>query len=338
MTTYRDAGVDIEAGEETVRRIRGMVQRTFSPAVLTDIGAFGGLFALDPSAYREPVLVSSVDGVGTKLKVAFRSGVYDTVGEDLVNHCVNDIAVCGARPLFFLDYFATGKLDPDVVEAVISGFVRGCEANGCALIGGETAEMPDLYHAGEFDLSGTVVGIVERSRIVDGSGISPGDVLVALPSTGLHTNGYSLARKILFAHHDIDERPPELQGRTVGEVLLDVHRSYLKPISVLHDANQALGFAHITGGGIEGNTRRILPEGCHLNVDYGSWERPPIFELIQTLGGVPEDDIRTALNLGVGLVIVVAQDNVEQAITALNDIGESPFIIGSVTASPAGHS
>ena len=260
MTTYRDAGVDIEAGEETVRRIRSLVRKTFTPGVLADIGAFGAFFELDLGAYERPVLVSSVDGVGTKLKVAFRMGRHDTVGQDLVNHCVNDIAVCGARPLYFLDYFSTGRLLPDVVEAVVSGFAQACEENGCALIGGETAEMPDLYAEGEYDLAGTIVGVVEKAEILDGSRVEAGDVLLGIPSTGLHTNGYSLARKVLFARHDVHDAPPALGGETLGEALLRVHRSYLRPIRALIEAGCAHAFAHITGGGIGGNLRRVIPE------------------------------------------------------------------------------
>jgi len=250
MATYKDAGVDIDAGEEAVRRIKGHVRGTFTPGVLTDIGAFGGFFALNASDYRDPVLVSSMDGVGTKLKVAQRVDKHDTVGEDLVNHCVNDIAVCGARPLFFLDYFAAGVLRPDVLEAVVKGFAKACRENGCALIGGETAEMPDLYARGEYDLAGTIVGVVERDGIVDGSAIEAGDVLLGLPSTGLHTNGYSLARKVLFDRFVAGDTPDLLGGETVGDALLRVHKSYLDAIQALIAEGLAHGFAHVTGGGL----------------------------------------------------------------------------------------
>ncbi len=331
MTTYRDAGVDIAAGEETVSRIKGLVRQTFTPGVLADIGAFGGFFALDKAAYREPVLVSSIDGVGTKLKVAVRAGRHDTVGQDLVNHCVNDIAVCGARPLFFLDYLGTGRLHPDVAEQIVRGFVTACKENGCALIGGETAEMPGIYSDGDYDLAGCIVGVVERDGVLDGRRVEAGDVLLGLPSTGLHTNGYSLARAVLFEHFAVDDRPDELGGETVGEVLLRVHRSYLDAVQALVHDDLAHGFAHITGGGLEGNTRRILPDGLRLDVDWSAWERPPIFELIGRLGDVPEEDLRSTFNLGVGLVAVVPPSDVARAMEVWTAMGERPVEIGRVT-------
>ena len=330
MATYRDAGVDIDAGEETVDRIKPLVRSTFTPGVLADIGAFGAFFELDLSAYRRPVLVSSVDGVGTKLKVAFRMNRHDTVGQDLVNHCVNDIAVCGAQPLYFLDYFATGRLDPAAAEAVVSGFAHACKANGCALIGGETAEMPDMYRPGEYDLAGTGVGVVEKDRILDGRRVAPGDVLLGLPSTGLHTNGYSLARKVLFAHFETDVAPPALGGATVGEELLRVHRSYLAVIHRLHEVDLAHAFAHVTGGGIPGNTARVMPEGFSFEVDYDAWPRPPVFDLIQDLGDVPEDDMRRTFNLGVGLVAVVPREQADAAEALLREGGETVYRIGEV--------
>ena len=330
MTTYRDAGVDIEAGEETVRRIRRLVRNTFTPGVLADIGAFGAFFELDLEGYERPVLVSSVDGVGTKLKVAFRMNRHDTVGQDLVNHCVNDIAVCGARPLYFLDYFSTGRLSADVAEAVVSGFAQACQENGCALIGGETAEMPDLYSEGEYDLAGTIVGVVEKAKILDGSRVEAGDVLLGLPSTGLHTNGYSLARKVLFARHDVREALPALGGEQLGDVLLRVHRSYLQPIQNLIGADLAHALAHITGGGLEGNLARVIPDGLQATVDYDAWSRPPIFQLIQEEGSVPEDDLRQALNLGIGLVAVVPADRAQEAEQVLREGGEAPVRIGRV--------
>ena len=330
MTTYRDSGVDIEAGDETIRRIKPLVRETFTPGVLADIGAFGAFFELDVSRYRRPVLVSSVDGVGTKLKVAFRVGRHDTVGQDLVNHCVNDIAVCGAEPLYFLDYFSTGKLDPGVAEEVVRGFAVACKENGCALIGGETAEMPDLYTEGEYDLAGTIVGVVEKDRIIDGSAIEPGDVLIGLPSSGLHTNGYSLARKVLFERYAADDTPSELEGRMVGDVLLDTHRSYLKPIRSLIDADLARGLVHVTGGGIPGNTARVIPGGLGIEVDYQAWTRPAIFGLIQRLGDVPEDDMRRTFNLGIGLIAVVAAEEQNHAVEVLTSAGERPIMLGSV--------
>lgn len=330
MTTYRDAGVDIDAGEETVRRIKPLVKKTFTPGVLHGIGAFGAFFQPDFSAYTTPVLVSSVDGVGTKLKVAFLAGRHETVGQDLVNHCVNDIAVCGAVPLFFLDYYATGRLDPDVAERVIAGFATACEQNGAALIGGETAEMPGLYHGGEYDLAGTIVGVVERSEILDGTKVKPGDVLLGLPSTGLHTNGYSLARKVLFAHLGLDDRPAELGGQTVAEALLAVHRSYLAAIRALVDAGVARGFVHVTGGGIPGNTPRVLPDGTTFEVDYDAWPRPGVFRLIQRLGDVPEEDMRRTFNLGIGLVAVVAEADAERAAQIWANLGETVYRIGRI--------
>lgn len=332
MATYKEAGVDIDAGEEAVRRIKGHVRGTFTPGVLTDIGAFGGFFALDKDQYRDPVLVSSMDGVGTKLKVAQRVDRHDTVGQDLVNHCVNDIAVCGARPLFFLDYFAAGQIRPSVVEAVVKGFATACTENGCALIGGETAEMPDLYARGEYDLAGTIVGVVERDEIVDGSAIEAGDVLLGLPSTGLHTNGYTLARKVLFERFVAGDTPEALGGATVAEALLRVHRSYLDAIQALIAEDLAHGFAHVTGGGLVGNTSRIVPDGLALDVDWDAWTVPPLFRLIQEVGEVPEDDMRRTFNLGVGLVAVVRPDAVERALTVLGALGEPAFAIGSVVA------
>ena len=330
MTTYRDSGVDIEAGDETIRRIKPLVRETFIPGVLADIGAFGAFFELDLNRYRRPVLVSSVDGVGTKLKVAFRVGRHDTVGQDLVNHCVNDIAVCGAEPLYFLDYFSTGKLDPGVAEEVIRGFAVACKENGCALIGGETAEMPDLYSEGEYDLAGMIVGVVEKDRIIDGANIQPGDVLIGLASNGLHTNGYSLARKVLFERYGADDRPSELGGRMLGDVLLDTHRSYLKPIRSLDEAGIARGLVHVTGGGIPGNTARVIPDGLGIEVDYQAWMRPAIFDLIQKLGDVPEDDMRRTFNLGIGMIAVVAADEQSQAVELLTSIGERPIPLGAI--------
>ncbi len=330
MTTYREAGVDIDAGEETVRRIKPLVRQTFTPGVLADIGAFGGFFELSLEGYRHPVLVSSVDGVGTKLKVAFRVGRHETVGQDLVNHCVNDIAVCGAVPLYFLDYFSTGRLDPDVAEQIVRGFTTACLDNGCALIGGETAEMPDLYAPGEYDLAGAIVGLVEKSKILDGSRVQAGDVLLGLPSTGLHTNGYSLARKVLFAHFDVDDAPPELGGETVGAALLRVHRSYLRAIRALVERDAAHAFAHVTGGGLPGNTARVVPAGLRAEIDYAAWTRPPLFRLIQRLGEVPEEDMRRTFNLGVGLVAVTPAERAEEALEALTAQGEQPLVLGRV--------
>ncbi|WP_412067237.1 phosphoribosylformylglycinamidine cyclo-ligase [Rubrivirga sp. IMCC43871] len=332
MATYKEAGVDIEAGEEAVRRITKHVRGTFTPGVLTDVGAFGGLFALNREQYRDPVLVSSMDGVGTKLKVAQRVDRHGTVGQDLVNHCVNDIAVSGARPLFFLDYFASGTVRPDVVESVVMGFAQACKENGCALIGGETAEMPDMYRPGEYDLAGTIVGVVERDAIIDGSQIGAGDVLLGLPSTGLHTNGYTLARKVLFDWFVAADTPDELGGESIGDALLRVHKSYLDAIQAMMSEGLAHGFSHVTGGGLVGNTNRILPDGLALDVDWDAWTRPPLFKLIQEIGEVPEDDMRRTFNLGVGLVAVVPEGSVGRTLTVLGALGQPAFRIGSVVA------
>jgi phosphoribosylformylglycinamidine cyclo-ligase len=328
MTTYKEAGVDVKAGEEMVDRIKPLVRKTFTDGVMTDIGAFGAFFKVDWRAYEDPVLVSSVDGVGTKLKVAFMMDRHDTVGQDLVNHCVNDIAVCGAKPLFFLDYFSTGSLNQDAGFEVIKGFATACQENGCALIGGETAEMPDIYAKGEYDLAGTIVGVVDRKNIIDGSRVESGDVLVAFSSTGLHTNGYSLARHVLLKHHDVHDRPPVLGGQTVGEQLLAVHKSYLGIIDQLCSITDVRALVHVTGGGIPGNTKRVMPEGLTIDVDYDSWERPAIFRLIQDLGNVPEGDMRSAFNLGVGLIAIVPPGEVETVLSSFTD--EAPFLIGSV--------
>jgi phosphoribosylformylglycinamidine cyclo-ligase len=332
MTTYREAGVDISAGDAVVDRIKPLVRETFTAGVLGDLGAFGGFFALDKDAYDEPVLVASIDGVGTKLQVAVLARRHDTIGQDLVNHCVNDIAVSGAKPLFFLDYFSTGRLDPAVAVDVVRGFATACRENGCALIGGETAEMPGLYRNGDYDLAGCIVGVVEKRRVLDGRAVREGDALLALPSNGLHTNGYSLARKVLFEHFAIDDRPDVLEGRSIAQELLRVHRSYLEPIQTLIGAGSAHAFSHITGGGIVGNTRRVMPEGLACAVNWGSWRVPPIFRLIERLGMVPAEDMRRTFNLGVGLVAVVPGDRLDEAVRLLRDRGEEPFPIGRVVA------
>jgi phosphoribosylformylglycinamidine cyclo-ligase len=326
---YRDAGVDIDEAGRALISIKKLARRTFTRGVLTDIGSFGAAFAL--SGFRRPVLVSSADGVGTKLKVAFRTGRHDTVGEDLVNHCVNDIAVQGALPLFFMDYFAVGKLRAPVVAAVIAGIARGCRNNGCALIGGETAEMPGLYADAEYDLAGFIVGAAERSQLISGSAIRAGDVLLGLPSTGLHTNGYSLARKLLFevAGYGPKTLLPEV-GATVGDALLAVHRSYLKPIRALVSAGVLRGAAHITGGGITDNTPRILPPGTAAAIDTASWRVPPLFEVLRRIGNIPVDDYRRTFNLGVGMIFAVPARAASRAETALGKLGESPFRLGQV--------
>lgn len=330
-TSYKDAGVNIDEADRAVSRIKRLAKSTFSPNVLTGIGSFGAAFQL--AGWRKPVLISSADGVGTKLKVAFLTGRHDTVGEDLVNHCVNDIMVQGATPLFFLDYFATGTLQAGVTADVISGIARGCRANRCALIGGETAEMPGLYLPGEYDLAGFIVGAVERSKLLTGASIKPGDLLYGLPSTGLHTNGYSLARKLLFdvAKASVDTHLPEL-GCTVGEELLKVHRSYAKPIAALRDAGLLKGAAHITGGGITDNLPRILPSGAAAEIHTSTWKVPPVFELLRSIGNVPLDDWRRTFNLGIGMILAIDPRHANAAQETLKK-ARSPFIpIGQVVA------
>jgi phosphoribosylformylglycinamidine cyclo-ligase len=321
---YKDAGVNIDEADRAVKAIRKMAQATFSPNVLTDIGSFGGGFRLQ--GYRDPVLVSSADGVGTKLKLAFMTGRHDTIGEDLVNHCVNDIAVQGAMPLFFLDYFAVGKLDARVAADVISGVARGCKENGCALIGGETAEMPGFYAPSEYDLAGFIVGVVERKRMVTGSSIREGDVLIGLPSTGLHTNGYSLARKLLF------EVAGQKAEGAIADELLKLHRSYLKPIRALHDAGLLKGAAHITGGGITENTPRILAKGLGVRINRGTWPVLPIFELLRKIGDIEEDDWRRTFNLGIGMILVIGKTQVPKAVRILESLREQWYRIGEVVA------
>jgi phosphoribosylformylglycinamidine cyclo-ligase len=327
--SYKSAGVDIEAGEETVRRIKGYAKSTFNKNVLSDIGLFGGFYELDLAGYKNPVLVSSVDGVGTKLKVAFGMDRHNTVGQDLVNHCVNDIAVCGAKPLYFLDYLAFGKLDPQKAEKIIEGFSIACKENGCALIGGETAEMPGLYSPEEYDMSGTIVGIVDKSKIINGQRIRKGDILIGFASNGLHTNGYSLARKVLMEKYSLTSEPEELTS-SVGDELLRVHKSYLKLISHLKENMDIKGLSHITGGGIIGNTMRIIPEGMSLNINWDTWEVPSIFKLIMSSGNISYEEMRKVFNMGIGLIAVVDKDD-EHLITKLsNEINEHPLIIGSV--------
>lgn len=326
---YKKAGVDISAGEEFVRLIKPQVRRTFTQNVITDIGAFGGFFLPDFSGYRKPVLVSSIDGVGTKLKIAIELGIYDTVGSCLVNHCVNDIAVCGAKPLFFLDYYACGKLTPAIAAGVVSGMVTACRENGCALIGGETAEMPGVYDEADFDLAGSIVGVVDHEKIVNGASIEAGDVLIGLSSTGLHTNGYSLARKVLEGR--MQERFDGLEG-SVGEELLKVHRSYLSVIGPLSGSPDVRGLSHITGGGLTGNTMRIIPKGLALSVDWNSWPEPAIFDIIRKAGDVPEEDMRRTFNLGIGLVMVIRREAAPDMMKYLKSIGEIAYIIGSVTS------
>ena len=328
--TYRDAGVDIEAGERLVDRIKEFARKTFDGNVLAGIGGFGAGYLL-PKGYSEPVLVSGTDGVGTKLKVAQMANVHDTVGIDLVAMCVNDILTVGAKPLFFLDYFATGKLSVDVAADVVKGIAKGCEIAGCALIGGETAEMPDFYPEGEYDLAGFVVGIVDRSRYVTGEKIKPGDVILGLASSGIHSNGYSLVRKLFFEILElkIDDWVEELGGK-VYEVLLTPTRIYVKSVLKLLEEVEVKGMAHITGGGIPGNLVRVLPENVDAVVKKGTWEIPPIFTFIQDKGNVPEDEMFKTFNMGIGYTVVVSPEDVERAVSVLEEAGEKVFRIGEI--------
>lgn len=328
MTTYKESGVNIEAGDNFVNLIKSFASKTFNKNVLKNIGLFGGFFEV-PSGYKNPVLVSSVDGVGTKLKIAFLMNIHNTVGQCLVNHCVNDIAVCGAKPLFFLDYFATGKLNEKIGIELIEGFSIACKQNNCALIGGETAEMPGFYNENEYDISGTIIGIVEKKLIIDGSKILKGDILIGIPSNGLHTNGYSLARKILLSRYSVNTYINEL-GCTLGEELLKIHRSYLLPITKLLEKRIIKGMSHITGGGIINNTMRIIPEGLNININWSAWDILPIFKIIQKEGNVPSDDMRRTFNLGIGLIIIVSEKDVSLALQTLKENNEKAFIIGEI--------
>jgi phosphoribosylformylglycinamidine cyclo-ligase len=328
---YRASGVDIDAGNEVVRRIRSLARGTHTPGVLSELGSFGGLFHLGARGYRDAVLVSSADGVGTKLRVAFMTGIHDTIGEDLVNHCVNDILVQGAQPLFFFDYLATGRLDPDVAVRIVEGLARACRDNGCALLGGETAEMPGFYADGEYDVAGFIVGAVERDRLVDGAGIVPGDRLIGLPSSGLHTNGYSLARSIVFdtLRLGVGDHVPEL-GMTVGEALLAPHRSYLPIVRPLLDWQVVKGMAHITGGGITDNLPRVLPVGTDAVVRAGSWVVPPLFQWLERAGAVAREDMLRTFNMGIGLILVVGSGDADRVLRALPS---AACIIGTIASS-----
>ena len=327
---YRESGVDIDAGNEAVRRIARLARQTYTPGVLGGVGAFGGLFALD-GRVQDPVLVASADGVGTKLKVAFRAGVHDTIGVDLVNHCVNDILVQGARPLFFLDYLATGRLAPDIVEQIVRGIAQACRENECALLGGETAEMPGFYADGEYDVAGFIVGVVPKARVLPTPDIVAGDTLTALPSTGLHTNGYSLARKIAFdvLGLEIDSRVEEL-GQTVGDALLAPHRSYLKAVLPALDRGWIKGMAHVTGGGIVENLPRTLPQGRSFVVDRASWQVPPIFGWLQRAGDIDDAEMLRTFNMGVGLILICAADRADDLLRLLKDGGEAPWTLGRI--------
>jgi phosphoribosylformylglycinamidine cyclo-ligase len=328
--SYRDAGVDIDAAHVAMRGVAELVRSTATADTLSSLGSFGGLYRV-PGDVARPVLVASTDGVGTKLKVAFMAGRHGTVGEDLVNHCVNDILVQGARPLFFLDYVGLGKLTPGTVETLVEGIARGCRANGCALLGGETAEMPDMYSPGEYDLAGTIVGVVDEARVIDGSAIQAGDAIVALASSGLHTNGYSLARRIVFDRMglSVDDAFPDEDG-SVADVLLRVHRSYLKPLTPLIERGEVRGLAHITGGGLVDNVPRILPDGLDARFDLSSWEVPPVFRVLQREGGVERDEMFRAFNMGVGMVAVVSPDRADAVVAELSAAGERAWVAGEI--------
>ena len=329
--SYSDAGVDIDAATRATDRIKELARRTFNKRTLSEIGSFGGMFDGAFPDMAQPVLVASADGVGTKLKIAFATGVHNTVGRDLVNHCVNDILVQGARPLFFLDYIATGKLAPDVVASIVEGVTNGCRENGCVLLGGETAEMPGFYQDGEYDIAGFIVGVVDRARVIDGKTIVAGDVLLALPSAGLHTNGYSLARKLFFevAGYEPDTYVPEL-AMTAGEALLLPHLSYLKALGGMLDKKLIKGLAHITGGGLTDNIPRILPEATAVEIRKETWNIPPLFDLLRSLGNVSEKEMYRTFNMGVGMVIVCSRTDADTIKMHLRNEGETCYEIGNV--------
>lgn len=324
---YKSAGVDIDAGIEAVKRIKKLVQGTYNQQVLGDLGSFGGLYSFPAAEYHDPVLVSSTDGVGTKLKIAYALNQYHTVGYDLVNHCVNDILVQGAKPLFFLDYIGTGSVNPATIESIVSGLAQGCRENGCVLIGGETAEMPGIYSGEEFDLVGTIVGVAEREKVITGSTIKPGDLVLGLPSLGLHTNGYSLARKICF--EVLGLKPTDTVARlngAIGEVLLAPHRSYFREVYPLIEKGLVNGLAHITGGGFYDNIPRILPQNCGVRINKGSWPILPIFEFLQREGSIPDDQAYRVFNMGIGMVLICRPENLNRIQSALSE----SYLIGTV--------
>jgi phosphoribosylformylglycinamidine cyclo-ligase len=329
--TYADAGVDIERGNRTKKRIKYLAHKTFTKGVLSEIGGFGALFSVDKEKYADPVLVSSVDGVGTKLKIAFSMNLHNTIGADLVNHCVNDIAVQGATPLFFMDYLATGKLEPEIAEKVVEGLSTACKHNGCALIGGETAEMPGFYPDGEYDLAGFIVGVVERSKIVNGEAVQVGDIVLGLPSTGLHTNGYSLARKLFFemARYTPDTYVNEIKGKAGGE-LMRTHKSYWPIIKKLLAGECVSAMAHITGGGITENLPRVLPRGASAVIEYGSWPVLPIFQHLQKLGNVPQDEMLRTFNMGLGMLLIIPAAKFKKAQSVLERAGEKAYTVGRI--------
>jgi phosphoribosylformylglycinamidine cyclo-ligase len=330
--TYKNSGVNIQAGDEAKEKIRKLARSTFTPEVLKGIGSFGGFFEFKSKEYKDPVLISSVDSVGTKLKVAFMMGKHDTVGEDIVNHCVNDILVHGAKPLFFLDYIGIGKLNPEVVAEIVKGLSRACKKAGCALIGGETAELPEFYKKGEYDLAGCIVGVVEKKKIIDGTGISSGDQIIGLKSSGLHTNGYTLARKVLLqvARYDVNDYVKELKT-TIGKELLKVHHCYAPSILLTLTKFNIKGMAHITGGGIKGNLKRVLPGNCDAKILTDSWKIPPIFKLIQKKGNIEDEEMFKVFNMGIGLIMVVPKDETNRVLSQLSTLKETAYHIGEIT-------
>ncbi len=325
--TYKAAGVDIDAGEKMVEMIKPYVKKTHNNKVLSGLGLFGGFYEADFAGYERPVLVSSVDGVGTKLKIAAEAGIYGTIGQCLVNHCTNDILCCGAKPLFFLDYFATGKLDPDMGAEVVKGFATACYENDCALIGGETAEMPGIYADGDFDVSGTIVGVVDKAKAITGDKVEKGNILIGLESSGLQTNGYSLARKVLLSAYSLNHHFED-RGTTLASELLSIHKSYLKEVHPLADKGLLNGISHITGGGIIGNTSRVVRNPLSLKIDWNSWEIPFIFNLIQETGKISDEEMRKVFNLGIGMILIVDKKYVDEVMKACS--GSNPKIIGSV--------
>ena len=327
--TYKDAGVDIAAAVNALKDIGELAKSTYSPNVLSTVGSFGAQFLFPAEDYDKPVLVSSTDGVGTKTLVAAEMGIYNTVGEDLLNHCVNDILTVGAKPLFMLDYIGVGKLNSSNMTELISGLVKACKETGCSLIGGEMAEMPEIYRDSHYDLVGTIVGVVEQDRILDGKNIKIGDILIGLPSNGLHTNGFTLARNILFEDMSITEYNSALDS-ILGEELLRVHKCYLNSVEPLLSQNLVSGLAHITGGGIEGNTSRLLSDGLSLQIDWNSWQPQPIFELIQETGEVPEKEMQKTFNMGIGFVVVCSEENVDRVTQLAGNNGEKPEVIGKI--------
>ncbi|MBD3298604.1 MAG: phosphoribosylformylglycinamidine cyclo-ligase [candidate division Zixibacteria bacterium] len=335
---YRAAGVNLDTADEAVSRIAEMARTTYTPGVLAGVGPFSGLFQLDVSKYKEPVLVSSCDGVGTKLKLAIRWGHHRTIGADLVNHCVNDILTCGAEPLAFLDYLAVARMDADQVSDVMAGVAEACRENTIALIGGETAEMPGLYKLGDYDLAGFITGMVEKSAILDGQAIESGNMLVGLASTGPHTNGYSLVRRILFDQdsYDLEDRPEALEGATVGEAVMAVHRSYRSVVDAMRGEIDIRGMAHITGGGVEGNLERILPDNCQAAVDTSNWPVLPVFRFLQHVGGVESAEMYRVFNMGIGYIIVVDNEQVKRTIEISENAGVPAYQIGHISPGPRG--